>query len=634
MTVGGTWGRLLHVNLTDGKTWTETLPDEVYLKLLGGRALVSYLLLRDLPDNIDPLSPANLLIFAPGVMQGSNLPGSGRHGVGGKSPLTGGLGSAEAGGWWGHEFKRAGFDAMMVHGKAAAPVYLWLHDGTVEIRPADHLWGRDVHEVEQTIRRDHDDERIRVAQCGIAGERQVLFAAIINDYARSAGRTGMGALMGSKNLKAVAVRGKLNLPVAERAGVTKVAAWLGENYKTLAEWAVKRGTPGGLVDLNAASGLPTRNFQDASFPGAENISGQLLFRTILEGRDTCQVCPISCKQVAAYDGQEYPGEPAFQTSLQGEVTVDDTYGGPEYETMSAVGSNCGVDDMVAVAKGHELTARWGLDSISTGATIAFVMECVERGLLTAQTTGGYLPRWGDARAMLEGIDLIAHRRGFGDLMALGTRRLARIIGKGAEEFAIEVKGQELPMHEPRYKNALGLGYAVAPVGADHMMNIHDTDYTKPGRKITRVNMVYPTGPLPAQDLSEAKVNLFYHEVNWQHFLDCAVICMFYPYSYEHLSAAVSAVTGEIYDIRDILAVGERAQTLARLFNLRQGFSAADDRLPERVMKGFGDGPLAGVDITAEALTRARLRWYELMGWTPEGVPTAERLQQLGLSELL
>lgn len=640
MTVGGTWGKILHVDLTHHKTWVETPPDDLYLKLVGGRGLVAYLLLRDLPAGADPLGPDNLLIFAPGILQGSNLPGSGRHGVGGKSPLTGGLGSSEAGGWWGHEFKRAGFDALVVHGRAAEPVYLWIHDGEVEIRPAGHLWGRDTAEVQAAIRSELGDERVRVAQCGVAGENLVRYAAVMHDVNRAAGRNGLGAVMGSKRLKAVAVRGTLNLPVADRKRVLPVARWLGENYKELSAWAVQMGTPGSVTSLNRVGGLPTRNFRDPAFPAAVSIGGKTMHNTILIERDTCQVCPISCKQVVAYDSElakeqisEWVGQ-GLQIPTSAVSRIEPVYGGPEYETLAAFGSNCGVSDLVAVAKANELCARWGLDTISTGMTIAFVMECAERGLLDPERTGGFLPRWGDPAAMLEAVEMIAHRRGFGAQMAEGTRRLAAWIGNGAEAYTVEVKGQELPMHEPRLKAALGVGYAVAPVGADHMMNIHDTNYSHPGADLDRVAAVYRTEPLPPNDLSPAKMTLFYHEVNWQHFQDCAVTCMFYPYDYTHLAEAISGVTGHDYGPREILAVGERAQHLARLFNLREGLSAADDRLPKRVMQAFAEGPLAGIEITEQAFFAARQAWYQLMGWTPAGVPTPERLAALGLRELL
>ncbi|MCS7040093.1 MAG: aldehyde ferredoxin oxidoreductase, partial [Caldilineales bacterium] len=341
MSIGGTWGQFLHVDLSTGRQWVESPSDALYLQLVGGRALVAYLLLRDLHVGADPLGPENLLIFAPGLLQGSNLPGSGRHGVGAKSPLTGAIASSEVGGWWGHEFKRAGFDALIVHGRAAAPVYLWIRDGRAEIRPADHLWGRDTADVEAAIRAEVGDGQARVAQCGVAGENRVLFANIIHDVNRAAGRGGLGAVMGSKNLKAVVVRGTLRLPVADRRQVTAVAKWLGENYATLAGWAVKMGTVQGVRNWGRVGALPTHNFAKPVFERWEAISGQLMHETILVGRDTCQVCPIDCKQVVAYDGRPLD-HPQLHTRFAGRLQLDKAYGGPEYETLAGFGSACGV----------------------------------------------------------------------------------------------------------------------------------------------------------------------------------------------------------------------------------------------------------------------------------------------------
>lgn len=634
MSVGGTWGKFLHIDLSDGRQWLEEPPDELYLKLVGGRALVAYLLLRDLPIGADPLGPENLLIFAPGVLQGTNLPGSGRHGTGAKSPLTGAIASSEAGGWWGDEFKRTGYDALIVHGQAKQPVYVWIKNNEVEIRPADHLWGKDTADVQWAIQEELGDQRIRVAQCGIAGENKVLFANVINDINRAAGRGGLGAVMGSKNLKAIAVRGTKRLPVSERKRINPVSKWLGDNYKTKAAWAVEIGTIRGVKALTPMSALPTHNFQDPKFENYESISGELMQQTILLERDTCQVCPINCKQVVEYEDQTYADNPYFRSDYVQKVKIAKEYGGPEYETLASLGSACGIDDLLAVSKANEYTARWGLDSISLGMTIAFTMECVERGLLTAEQTGGFLPRWGDAAAMLQAVEMIAHREGFGERMAEGSKRLAAWIGPEAEQYLVEVKGQELPMHEPRAKHALGIGYAVAPVGADHMMNMHDTGYTAPGDALDRVAAVQKIQPLAFNDLGHEKMELFYHEVNWRHATDCALVCHFYPYNYHHVAEALSGVTGHDYSPRDMLAVGERAQTLSRLFNLREGFSEEDDRLPRRVMKAFKEGPLAGVEITDEMFLNARNYWYGLMGWSEQGVPTSERLETLGLSGLL
>ncbi len=634
MTVGGAWGKLLHVDLSDGRTWIERPSDDFYLKLLGGRALVAYLVLRDIPAGADPLGPDNLLVFAPGVLQGSNLPGSGRHGVGAKSPLTGAIASSEAGGWWGHEFKRSGFDALIVHGKAEMPVYLWIHDGEIEIRPAAQLWGKDTADVEWALQDELNDKKIRVAQCGVAGENEVLYACVIHDFNRAAGRGGLGAVMGSKYLRAVAVRGTLKVPVADRKRMAPVMKQFADTYEEDMSWAIKWGTPGGLIGLNKSSALPTRNFMDHHFDDAKSISGQLMHSTILIGRDNCMVCPVNCKQVVEYEVGEYPDNPAMKSEFYGKLKIDKTYGGPEYESLGSLGSACGVNDLLAVSKANELTARWGLDSISVGMTIAYVMECVDRGLLNAEQTQGYLPTWGDAQGLLDGVDMIAHRQGFGDTMAQGSKWLAEWIGNGADAYTVEVKGQELPMHEPRLKNALGVGYAVAPVGADHMMNFHDTGYSQPGGGLDRVAEVQVFEPMPANELSPRKMELFFHEVNWAHAQDCALTCHFYPYNYGQLAQALSGVTGHDFSPLDLLTVGERAQTLCRLFNNREGFSVQDDRLPRRVMKAFEEGPLQGIEITDEAFSAARDYWYGLMGWTDNGIPTKERLQQLGLMELL
>ena len=634
MTVGGSWGKFLHVDLSEGKHWVEEPPEELYLKLAGGRALVAYLLLRDVPAGADPLGPDNILVFAPGVLQGTSLPGSGRHGVGAKSPLTGAIASSEAGGWWGDEFKRTGFDALIVHGRADAPVYLWIKDGDVEIRSAEHLWGKDTADVEWAIQEELNDKRIRVSQCGIAGENKVLFANVINDINRAAGRGGLGAVMGSKNLKAVAARGRMRLPVGNRKRMTPVSKWLADNYETKAAWAVNMGTIGGVNSLTPISALPTHNFSEPFFPGHESISGELLRETILLERDTCQACPINCKQVVEYDGGDFPDSPYFRSDHVNKVKIAKEYGGPEYETLASLGSACGVSDMLAVNKANEYTARWGMDSISLGMTIAFTMECVKHGLLTAEQTDGFLPTWGDAAGMLAAVEMIAHRRGFGDLMANGSKRLAEWIGNGAEQYLVEVKGQELPMHEPRAKQALGVGYATAPVGADHMMNMHDTGYMAPGDNLDRVAVVQEFEPMAFDDLGPKKMELFYHEVNWRHATDCALVCHFYPYDYTHVAEALSGVTGHDYSPQDLLTVGERAQTLSRLFNLREGFTEEDDRLPERVMKAFNKGPLKDKAITPEKFRAARNYWYELMGWDTNGVPTSERLEKLGLTELL
>ncbi|RME82714.1 MAG: aldehyde ferredoxin oxidoreductase [Caldilineae bacterium] len=626
--IGGAHGKILHIDLSTGVQRIETPPEAFYRLLLGGRAMVAYLLLRDLPPHTDPLDPDNLLIFAPGLLQGTNFPGAGRHGVGGKSPLTGAIASSEVGGWWGHEFKRTGFDALVIHGRAERPVYLWIYDDAVEIRPADHLWGLKTAPTQEAIRDELGDARARVAQIGPAGENLVRYAAVMHDVNRAAGRNGLGAVMGSKNLKAVAVRGTRSVPVADRGPVTEVSRWLGDNYKVLSAWAtagIGLGTLGGVMNWGRVGALPTRNFSQPMFEERENLAGERLHRLYLKERDTCQACPITCKQVFEHEGPDP------------EHSLDPRYGGPEYETMAALGSACLVSDALAVCKAGELANAYGLDTISTGLSIAFAMECFEHEIISVEDTDGLEFRWGDGELLVKAVEMIAHRRGFGDVLAEGVERMSKRFGPESEPFNITVKGQELPMHEPRLKQALGLGYAVAPVGADHMMNMHDTMFTRAGRELDIVNTALqePVGPLATDDLGEEKMQVFRVYLNWRHAQDCAVTCHFYPYDFEHLARTLSGVTGVHYGIQDVLDVGARAQTLARLFNLREGFTAADDRLPRRVMKAFESGPLQGVEIDERAFEWAKHRYYELMGWDPQtGEPARDCLHRLGLDALL
>ena len=514
--IGGIYGKILHVDLTSGESYIEEPGDELFKLLVGGRAMVAYLLLRDLPPQTDPLSPENLLIFAPGIMQGTNLPGSGRHGVGGKSPLTGAIASSEAGGWWGHEFKRAGYDVLVIHGRAKTPVYLWIHNGEVEVREASHLWGQQTFPVQEAIHEELGDHKIRVAQIGPAGENLVKYAAVMHDVNRAAGRNGLGALMGSKNLKAVAVRGTLRLPITERKPVTEVAKWLGSNYKTLSAWATSpgRGTQDSLMNWSYKGGLPVQNFGVAVFENPDLLSGERNYEMFLKERDTCQACPIDCKQVFENEDQNPYRK------------LNPEYGGPEYEAMSALGSNCGVEDNLAVAKANELCNANGLDAISTGASIAFVMECFANGLLTQGDTDGLVFTWGDGDLVVRAVEMIANRQGFGDVLAEGVARMSAHFGPETEPFNITVKKQELPMHEPRLKHVLGVGYAISPIGADHMANVHDTAYVSEGEGLRRVNSVLDKkiGPISNKVLNEDKMQLFLAELNWMHFQDCALNC--------------------------------------------------------------------------------------------------------------
>lgn len=613
----GYTGRVLHVDLARRRLEVETPDDAFYRRYHGGRAMVAYYLAKLLKPGVDPLGPENVLIFAPGVITGAMVSGQGRNGAGAKSPLTGGFGNAEGGGFWGAECKRAGFDAVVITGRSERPVYLSLRDGEAEIRDASHLWGKTTGEAEDLIRAELGDRQVRTALIGPAGENLVRFACIVNDRSHFAGRTGLGAVMGSKNLKGLAARarpGAKLLQFKDAARVAAVQKWMARNLDLVAGLR-EHGTAGGLKSLSVAGGLPTRNFQQGSFAGADSITGATMTATILSGRDTCAACAVSCKRVV---------------EMESPRRIDGRYGGPEYETLSAFGNNCGVDDLAALAKASELCAAWGLDSISTGATIAFGMECAQRGLLGPSDLGPVDLRFGSTQGMLEALEAIAFRRAVGDLLAEGVARAAAQIGRGAAEFALHVKGQELPMHEPRIKHALGIGYAVSPTGADHMHNLHDTSFTKETRWWKDVQTWEPLPTIQPHGLDETKLRMLVHHSNWRHYLDCAVMCMFLPYSPAQVNEIVAAATGWDTTPQELYEVGKRASTMARMINYREGLRGDTDRLPRRLFEPL-EKSATGKPLSPEEFESARRRYYQLMGWDPDtGEPMRGELRRLGI----
>ncbi|MBI3740694.1 MAG: aldehyde ferredoxin oxidoreductase, partial [Chloroflexi bacterium] len=492
---------------------------------------VAYYLLKELPRGIDAFDPRNPLIFAAGPLTGAAFSGQGRNGAGAKSPLTNGFGNAEGGGYWGAELKRAGLDGIVITGRADKATYLWLHDDQCEFRDAAHLWGKSTGETEDALRAELNDRLIRTALIGPAGENRVRFAAIVNDRSHFVGRNGLGAVMGSKNLKGIAVRapaGKGKMEIFAPQGVQALSKWMGANLQEVARLH-EHGTAGIMRGLHRSGGLPSYNFTQGHFDAEEKIDGQTMTATILTKRETCFACAVRCKRVVE-----------VKESAHG--SVDPLYGGPEYETLAAFGSMQANDDLIAIAKANELCAMYGMDTISLGVTIAFAIECFERGLITTQDTDGIELKRGNARAMLQMVEAITRRKGFGNVLAEGAARAAQQIGKGAEEFAMHVRGQEMPMHEPRLKAAIGLGYAISPTGADHNHNIHDTVYTKDVSDLTERDPSI-TAPLPANNLSADKVKFLVAESNWTHFWDSAVMCIFLPYENKQMVDVMNSVTG-------------------------------------------------------------------------------------------
>ncbi|MFC1898763.1 aldehyde ferredoxin oxidoreductase family protein [Chloroflexota bacterium] len=617
-TTGGYTGKILRVNLTDKKISIDEPDDKFYRQYFGGTALIGYYLVKELKPGIDPLGPDNKLIFSAGVISGIPCSGSGRSGVGAKSPLTNGWGDSQGGGFWPAELKRAGWDAIIIEGKSETPVYLWINDDKVEIRDATHLWGKTTLDVQNQIQEELNDKRIRVSQCGPAGEKLARIAGIANDITHYHGRTGMGAVMGSKMLRAIAVRGHKAVPLVNTEKVREVAKWLSETGKDMMARMTENGTSGGVSTLSGNSMLPTRNFQVGQFEEHDSISGPTMTKTVLSGRDNCYACPIYCKREVTVKEAPY--------------NVDPAYGGPEYESIGALGSCCGVSDFKAIANACQTCNAYGLDTISTGMTIAFAMECFENGILTKEDTGGLELKFGNAEAMMKMTEMIANREGLGDLLAEGSKRAAEKIGKGSEKYAMQIKGQELPLHEPRGKVGLGLGYALSPTGADHMHNMQDPGYAaEGGRGMEKMKALGVLDPVPALELSPAKVRMYQAIVHWQHFQNCAVFCMFQPFSVDNYRDIVNGATGWNTTVYELMKVGERALALAKLFNAREGFTAKDDIIPDRLYEPFTSGPLEGKEIGRDRMKNALQTYYEMAGYDPEtAAPKTAKLQELGL----
>jgi aldehyde:ferredoxin oxidoreductase len=616
-------GKILRIDLITRKITTETPSEIFYRTYMGGGCLSLYYLLRELKRGADPLGPENLLIFAPGILTGIPMSGMPRYTVSARSPLTGGFGESEAGGYWGPELKHAGFDAVVITGKSERPVYIWIHNGEAEIRDASHLWGSDTGIVQKAIRAELGDKLIRIALIGQGGENLVRYACVMNDLSHANGRTGMGAVMGSKNLKAIAVRGTKRTEVADPGKLREMSHSLVEAIKKHPNTQMyhKLGNPAFVLHANTLGFLPTRNFTHSQFEGAEKISGETMEKTISIGQGSCYACAVRCKR---------------KVRTTGRYDVSPDYGGPEYEDLAALGSCCGIDDLEAIAKGHELCNRYTIDCISTGMSIAFAMECFEKGLLTPDDTEGVELRFGNAEAMIQMIEHIAFRRGLGDVLAEGVKRAAQRIGGEAQKYALHVKGQELPAHDPRAKFGVGFGYAISPTGADHLEASHDYLFQRAGigtEALTPLGVLEPVAPLEA---GPPKIRLFRHaQLIWNlwNTLGVCILAAQPPcaLTLNEVVETVRCVTGWNTSLFELMQLSNRSMAMARIFNLREGFGRADDTWPERLFEPLPDGPHKGNTFTREDLERAKDIYYEMMGWDKEqGRPTIGKLIELNL----
>ncbi|HEX9925751.1 MAG TPA: aldehyde ferredoxin oxidoreductase family protein [Anaerolineae bacterium] len=633
-------GKILHIDLTTGKLEVEEPPESFYRKYMGGSALNMVYLLREMPAGADPLGPDNILALSVGVTTGAPVSGQSRMTATAKSPLTGAIGDAQCGGFFPAEMKFAGFDAFIIKGQSPKPVYLWINDGEYELRDAGHLWGKITGEVEASIKEELGDKRIEIAQVGPAGEAGVRFAAIINMSNRANGRTGMGAVMASKNLKAIAVRGKRgkkNFSMANKQALIDMAR---HGAKIMPESDVaglgKYGTAETTGAQQSVGMLPSFNFSSGVFDGWEKIDGPTMYDTILRGaaedkqdlrgRDTCYSCTIRCKRVVEV--------------TEGPYQVDPHYGGPEYETTSTFGNYCGISDLSAIAKANEICNKYGMDTISCGATIAWAMECFENGKLSIEDTDGLELRFGNAEAMVKLTEMIAKREGFGDILANGSAGAAEIIGRGTDEFLITSHKQEAPAHMPQLKRSLALIYAVNPFGADHQSSEHDGSYE--GESVSypdRMALLDLTEAQPKLSLGPEKVRYARRTQYLYSAMDSVNVCQFVYgpawqlYGPQELLDLINDVTGWDVTIDELLSVGERRLNMLRAFNAREGIDREQDKLPEKMFKkALKGGSTDGVKVDEAEFEAALDEYFRQNDWDVEtGIPSRYKLEALDLA---
>ena len=634
----GFTGNILHVDLTNRTLEIENPDEEFYRHYPGGSLLGLYYLWHNTPAHADPLSPANTLTFALSAPTGLPVSGQSRCTVTCKSPSSGGVADSQAGGFWPAELKYAGFDAIVITGASDTPVYLWLHDGEAELRDASHLWGKPTLEVDTILQDEIGDQRIEIAQIGPAGEKLANFAAIMNMSNRAWGRTGVGAVMGSKKLKAIVVRGTQKVNPADKKAVTELSKQGAKGFPGSGmENFGRYGTAGAVIGQQNGGGLPTRNWDAGVMENAEAISGERLYDELLrgaeegkqdkDGRDTCYACIVRCKRVVE---SEYKNN-----------RLRHEYGGPEYESIATFGSYCGIDDLHAVTYANQLCNEYGVDTISCGATIAWAMECFENEVINLEETDGIELRYGNAEAMLAMLKKTLNREGFGDILAEGSAKAADRLGKG-HQFLLTVKGQELPAHMPHVKRSLGIIYAANPFGADHQSSEHDPMYSEKAYEryykepLSQIGLNNPKHP---KVINPEKIEFALKTQYTYSAADTVSVCQFVycpswqMYGPQELADLMRAATGWEVTVEEIQAIGRRRQNLMRAYNAREGLTRDHDTLPKKLFKKALEGGRSdGIILENEELQTGLEMYYEQAGWdVTTGTPTRATLDEVGLS---
>lgn len=608
-------GQIIRVDLSKGKITKTPLDDNLAKNYIGGPGIGARIIYDEVEPKVGPFDPDNRLVFMTGPLTGTPSPSSGRYEVCAKSPASDAWGDANSGGYFGPELKNAGFDGIVFQGKAPKPLLLWVHDGEAELKPADHLWGKDAFETEDIIIKDQGDSKIKVACCGPAGEKLVRFAAVMNDKHRAAGRCGLGAVMGSKNLKAIAARGTRKFGIAKEDELRKLSLKAIKKIKGSMAYPgySSFGTSGALIMLVSLGDTPIKNWSKGEFPNAINVSGASIAQKYFKRKYACFNCQIACGRWIKVEDKKYSCEGC----------------GPEYETCASLGTMCLNDNLLTVCKANDLCNRLGLDTISAGSTIAFAMECYENGLIAKKDCGGTEIKWGDGDTVIEMVKKIAYRKDIGDTLAEGVRRASKKIGKGAEEFAIQVKGLEVAMHDPRYFKALSVSYAVGSTGGRHTEGLSSA-----------VIGLSPIADIPAlarqidpgseEGISEVAAG----SIDVNKVTDALGICQFAQnsgYTGGEMAAMLNAATGWNVSAVELMKIAERISTVTRCFNIKHGLTAKDDALPKRLLQPLTEGGNQG--NAPQDFAGKIKEYYSVRKWDPvTGKPTKAKLAELGLQK--
>ena len=605
-------GRLLRVDLTKRTLRDEPLDFEAARDFIGGSGLSARIINAEVPGDTDPLSPANKVIFMSGPLTATSFPTTSRYVVCTKSPLTNMWLDASSGGWWGRDFKLTGYDGVIIEGAADAPVYLWMADGKAELKDASSLWGLDSDQTQEAIKAELGDSKIRVCCIGQAGEKQVRLACVMNDEGRAAGRGGAGAVMGAKNLKAIAVRGTMKTPVADEERLRKANTTLREviAHHPVVSQFTPYGTAIQLEHSWATGDTPNKNWGKGVWrEGCLALSGKRMAETILVPHAACQGCFIRCARWIKIEKGPF--------AMEGP--------GPEYETLAAFGNMCMNDNLEAVCWVNDLCNRYGVDTVSAGSAIAFAMEAYEKGVISRDEAGCELT-WGNIDAIVEMTEQICTARGLGALLGQGVKRAAAELGRGTEDYAVHVKGMEVPYHDPRAFFSMAANYATGPRGACHMHGvafIMEQGAPRPDTGVPAdVDRFDSAGKGILVKLAQDKASV----------VSSMVLCNMAGDGmiFADIAGVLEAVTGEPWTAEEVNKAGERITNTQRIFSLKCGIAAADDKLPKRLLEALDEGSHAG-KVPDLALQLAE--YYQVRGWDEKGRPTPEKLAELGLTKI-